>query len=96
MKFKHSFSVACIILLVAIGCNKTPDTPPPGYRILGNHNCTKFVVVMPGGTRLGIIDTYPEKPFDTMEAALERAWRQYNFKPQVAEIDTMKLKNCSN
>lgn len=96
MKFKHGFSITCIILLVAVGCNETPDKPPPGYKILGNHNCTKFVVVMPGGTRMGRISTYPEKAFKSEKAALKRAWELYNIEPQVAEIDTMKLKNCSN
>ena len=88
--------VNLIFLLVAIGCDKTPNTPPPGYKILGNHNCTKFVVVMPHGARLGRIETYPEKAFKSRKSALKRAWSQYNFKSKVAEIDTMKLIDCSN
>ena len=80
-------------LILATGCSKTPKTPPPGCKILGNHNCTKFVVVLRYGTRMGSF--WGNKPFRSRKGAIKQAWSYYyHTHPKSVEIDTMKLREC--
>ena len=84
-------AIGCILIL-ACGCEKKCQykKPPPGYKILYNQDSTKFIAVMPGGTKLGESKSYPEKAFKSYDEALYRAWYQYNFLPATSEIDTIK------
>ena len=82
--------VICILWLSCFSCgheNNNPNCLPPEYKMMtdGNGN---YVPVMPGGTKLG---KYPGEPFKNYDNALKRAWSQYNHKPTISKLDTMKL-----
>ncbi len=85
-----------LFIVVGMACkhSKPPiHDLPPGYKMMTNFDSTKFVALMPGGTKLGTYD-YPEKAFMSYQDAVDRAWEMYNFmyefKHKTSELDTIK------
>lgn len=89
---KCSMLIGLILLLVVTSCDtKQQEGLPPQYGMLCNQDSTKFVATMPGGTKL-----YKKEvgfvPFSNYQSAIERAWGQYNYKPDLP--DTTSWQKC--
>jgi len=78
--------VVATMLLILVGCQKYPNVPPPGYKILCDKD-NNYIVEMPGKTRL-YKWSYRNEPYRSHKQALKRAWEQYNYKP--CPPDTVK------
>jgi len=83
--------VGLMCLLVACSREKHVELPPQ-YGMLCTPESSQFVATMPGGTKLyKTIVGYVA--YDNYQDAVDRAWGQYEHKPQPP--DTRKWQECN-
>lgn len=83
--------VGLICLSVACGHEKHVELPPK-YGMLCTPDSSQFVATTPGGIIL-YKNYFGYVPFNNYQDAINRAWRQYEYKPQPP--DTGEWQECN-
>lgn len=98
MIFKIASAMLCVFLCACALNEKAEDLKaqkrlelPPSYKILCDPSGTKFLPVMPGGTRLYQYDSF-NSGYDSYQEAVTCAWKQYKTKPFPS--DTVAWQEC--
>lgn len=76
----------CITVIISVTMHwskkypKYPNYPPPGYKIVCEKEKGWYAPQMPNSKYI-IEKDYKGKPFKSYQAAIDRAWYQYNLIP---------------